>query len=332
MRSSILLVIIINAAVFIQAQNSQNPFDLSTATPPNEQVTPTVEKDRTVEKNRNPFDLSGEESNFLEEEQSVEVSSNQNPFDLGVESPGVNKQSKPDLSTAVPVFDEEEKTDEHIKTTATDGWILGLTMFILALTTFIFIFFRSLYSKIYGALLNDNQLSLLYRERKGGAMGRFFIAYGLFFLSGGFFIYLALVYFNFLPEEDVLKRFVWITASFAGVFILKHLVLALIGYVFPISKEVRLYSFSIMVFSIMLGVLMPFIDLILAYSTPEGKKIIIYIAGIIVVLVYLLRSLRSIFIANRFIFHFSFHFLLYLCAVEIAPVMILYKILCNFNI
>jgi hypothetical protein len=69
------------------------------------------------------------------------------------------------------------------------------------------------------------------------------------------------------------------------------------------------------------------INIFIAYSPESLKEIFIYCAFGIIALVYLVRSLRSLSVASPFLMTDQFHFLLYLCAVEIAPIMILVKFL-----
>lgn len=332
MRRSFLLFILFSFSILAYAQNGHNPFDLSTPSTEKE-VKPPKETLKTT--NNNPFNLQEKEdiqANAIEQPK-LEKAVNNNPFDLSVTDNGtLDEKNKTSISTRpVPDMTSSLEEDKQNASTKQNGWILVLILFVLTVTTFVFIFFRSLYSKIYKAVFSNNQLSLLYRERQGGMVGSFFVAYGLFFLSAGLFIYLALVDLNKLPPGDVLKNYSLITIGLAAIFIAKHLLLSLIAYLFPIRKEVRIYSFTIMIFAIILGVIISFADFILAYS-PEGVKMfIMYFMGLLFLLIYLLRSLRGLFIANRFVFNYFFHFLLYLCAVEIAPALVIYKMIFNFQ-
>jgi hypothetical protein len=49
----------------------------------------------------------------------------------------------------------------------------------------------------------------------------------------------------------------------------------------------------------------------------------------LLVILYLLHAVRGMVIANRFIFLYQFHFLLYLCVIEIMPALYLYKLMYN---
>jgi hypothetical protein len=111
------------------------------------------------------------------------------------------------------------------------------------------------------------------------------------------------------------------------IFILKHILLKIVGAIFPIEKELGTYSFTIIVFQIILGIaLLPFM-IFIAYGTEELIPYAIYGAFIMIGIFYIYRSLRGLFIGNRFLAYHKFHFLLYICTVEIAPLVVLLKVL-----
>ncbi len=107
----------------------------------------------------------------------------------------------------------------------------------------------------------------------------------------------------------------------------KHIALNVIAYIFPIQKEVRQYSFMIMIFNIVLGVALAPVNLIVAYSTPTTLSSLILVLFTLIGLFYLFRHLRGIMIANKYLVFHKFHFLLYICTVEIAPMMVLLKLI-----
>ena len=68
-------------------------------------------------------------------------------------------------------------------------------------------------------------------------------------------------------------------------------------------------------------------NILIAYAPQTMTSSLVYAAIGLVGLVYLFRSLRGLFIANRFLLFHKFHFLLYICTVEIAPIIIFLKLL-----
>ena len=77
----------------------------------------------------------------------------------------------------------------------------------------------------------------------------------------------------------------------------------------------------------MTGIFLVPMVLFTAYA-PAGIKIyIIYLALALLFVVLMFKALRGLFIANRFFAWHKFHFFLYLCAVEIAPLLVTFKLL-----
>jgi hypothetical protein len=320
-----LVFFVVSGWVFtLSAQNTNNPFELSPRLAPAAQIEEPVEESTASE--TNPFDLDRAGRPTASPSESSAVDTSANPFDLVVPTAPVDGNEAASGS-------EEESSDVSVTTTegtTTDGSLLLITLLLLGAATLSIIFFRGMYIKAYRALFNDNLLSQLYREREAGALGVFLITYAVFFLAAGFFTVLALRHWGYLGKQGLWSQFMYITAGIAGLMVFKHLLLAIIGYVFPVQKETSRYSFTIMIFAIVLGLFLTVGTVILAYTPVEYQTPVIYICLGTMLAVYLLRSFRGLFIANRFIFNYQFHFLSYICAVEIGPALCLFKYLTDF--
>ncbi|MEZ4984974.1 MAG: DUF4271 domain-containing protein [Saprospiraceae bacterium] len=304
--------------VCLHAQQG-NPFDLSPRLSPEALTTPTTADTlppSTPQQSGNPFELQPRITSPAAP--ASEKPDSGNPFE---------KKTQTSPSQPTPPATNATISPSSNPTPATEGQLLVVVAGLLGLSTIILIFFRSLFGRIYKALFNDNLLTQLYREREAGMIGQFFIPYLLFFFIGGFFLYLLLAHFNWLPPWGFWQTYSSLTAAFAGVFITKHLLLALLGYIFPIEKETKRYSFTIMVFSIVGGLVLLVASLLLAYTPTDTHTSIVYGVAIIVLLLYAIRSIRGLFIGNRFIFNHQFHFLSYLCAVEIGPALVFIKLI-----
>ena len=105
--------------------------------------------------------------------------------------------------------------------------------------------------------------------------------------------------------------------------------LRIFGSVFPVAKEVKLYNFTIIIFNIVLGVLFVPLSLFLAYG-PDNLMIgVLYLTGVIVLLTYLYRSIRALLIGGKFLSFHKFHFFMYLCTAELAPLALVIKLALN---
>lgn len=274
------------------AQNSANPFEL----------TPRLEIPPSENSNAATSNGTG------------------NPFDLVAPSSASAKKKSVKPKRARPQISEEG---------AYRRFLFVMIMGILLILTLLMTALRGFFRKAYGAFLTDNMMNQVYRDRESVGALPFLLLYAFFFINGGLFIYFLSKYFNFnIPGGHFLQWF-YCTAGLVGLFLLKHLLLNIIGFIFPTEKEVQLYSFLIVVFGIVLGLFLTPINILLAYGPESFSPILIFGTLGLLVLTYLFRYVRSLFIAERFLLFHRFHFLLYICTVEIAPVMILVKLILN---
>lgn len=315
---AILLLSILGSWAGLSAQAGGNPFDLSPRL--TEQQAAPRSTSVSVVDNSNPFDIGSgvAASTPAPAVDSALATEAANPFEVAVDA--VEKQIVP------PAASTPEEAVEPLADTAYQGVLLGIVTLLLGTGTLLFIFFRTLLTKTYTALFNDNLLYQMYRERKSGSVGQFVLSYLLFFLSAALFLSLSAVHFGQLVDMPLGERFMLMLGIVGGAYLLKHSVLAVIGYVFPVDKEVSMYSFTIMIFAIAMGILLMFSSALLAYAQESWRIWIIYGTGASLLLLLALRSLRGLFIGNRFIFNYKFHFLSYLCAVELGPTLCLIKL------
>ncbi|MCB0661488.1 MAG: DUF4271 domain-containing protein [Saprospiraceae bacterium] len=272
----------------------------------------------------NPFDLTPR----LTEQQDTIVEENVpsgNPFDI------IGKKAKKEedkRSTETPIFKKPKEISVPVENAGSKGtFLFTLIVGMLVLAAIFMTLLREFIGKVYHAFLNDNLLNQLHREQGPIASFPFQMLYILTFVIMGIFLYLLLDHYHSLPYTSPWKNLFASIGMVAGVFIAKHIFLGFLAWLFPIEKEIRVYSFTIMVFNIMLGlVLIPF-NVIIAYAPTEVVVVSIYIGLGILALIYLFRQLRSLFAASRYLAFHKLHFLLYLCAVEIAPVLVLIKMI-----
>lgn len=299
LKARALVFVFLIIAGFANGQTSENPFDLAFRI-----SAPAVSPAVAV---TTPSGISG------------------NPFDLSAPTqPGRKITAK---TGAVKKIVKPRRLPNPARY---PGFLLGAILVSLLLLTFFITFFRNLYGRAYQAMLNDNLLNQAYRDRQSGAGQAYMILYSLFFINGGLFLFLLLRHKKVvLPGETHIMNLLYCVAGVMAVFLLKHLLLRIVGAIFPITKEISAYSFTIMIFGIMMSLFLGPANFLIAYA-PEGFTTLL-INGTLCVLVlfYILRSLRGAFIANNYLLYYKFHFLLYLCTVEIAPALALVKIISN---
>jgi hypothetical protein len=113
----------------------------------------------------------------------------------------------------------------------------------------------------------------------------------------------------------------------ASIYLVKFVFLNIVGWIFGISNVTDTYIFIVFLINKMIGIFLLPIIALLAFPTPVLYQAVLTISYILVggMLFYRFiisyRPVRNEIKLNRL------HFFLYLCAFEIAPLLLIYKVL-----
>jgi hypothetical protein len=115
-----------------------------------------------------------------------------------------------------------------------------------------------------------------------------------------------------------------------AIYLVKFLVLKFIGWVFSISRATDIYIFIVFLVNKMLGIfLLPFL-IVITFSGPEMREVFITISLAMIFVLWFYRVLASYRPVRNEIKLTPFYFFLYLCAFEIAPLLLIYKVLLTY--
>lgn len=151
----------------------------------------------------------------------------------------------------------------------------------------------------------------------------------LFFVSGGIYIGLIAQANNLIPVP-----FWWLllysSAILSIIYAIKFLFLRFSGWIFNVKEAANSYIFIVFMSNKIIGILLiPFL-LVLAFSTAEIAAVSVTISLILVGIMLLYRYLVSMGSIRQELKVNALHFFLYLCAVEILPLLLIYKLLFNY--
>lgn len=265
----------------------------------------------------NPFEITPRlpEQPLVDDDQKP--TSTGNPFDI---TPGTNvivKRSEP-----IPDI-------KPLVSNGKDRFYFSITIFQLLLLASLTTLLRATIFKVLQGFTSDNLFNQLFRERIARGPLSFTLLLSIFFLNAGLLLFHITAdngnqsFLTFLTWLSILTGFVTV------IFLLKFLLIGIVGFIFPVANEMFKYRFLITIFSIVLGLALVPVNLILAYGPQNTTQNIVYLAAGMVGLMYLFRTLRALVIANQKVSIISFHFFLYICTIEIAPTLIIWKLISN---
>ena len=184
-------------------------------------------------------------------------------------------------------------------------------------------YFNDLYRLFFRTTLNQSQI----REQMIQTPLPSLLINIFFVLTGGLYLGLIFRHFNLDPVGNFWFLFLYCSLSLSVIYLVKYLGLKSFGWLFSAREAADTYIFIVFMINKMAGIfLLPFLVL-LAFTSGSiyNNSLIISFCGLGALLIY--RCLLSFSAIHKQISVRLFHFLVYLFAFEIVPLLVIYKVL-----
>ncbi|HEX8563712.1 MAG TPA: DUF4271 domain-containing protein [Flavobacterium sp.] len=209
----------------------------------------------------------------------------------------------------------------HPRVTGTGDWATILFVTALVLIAVTKTVFENRFAEFVKLAASDKYIKV-YRDNSNLMSWFNVLLFIIQLISLSFFIQLVLSYFGHARKDD------WVLFirifTLLGVFILsKYLIEKIIAAAFNIDEFVEQYNLNKVSYRTYIGLLMLPIDIILYYNGNASKSVI-YSLLAIVLIINILTYLISLKNYQNLLIGKLFYFILYLCALEIAPYYFVY--------
>jgi len=152
----------------------------------------------------------------------------------------------------------------------------------------------------------------------------------LFAISGGMYLNLILFHFGKNPAAGFWLSFSYCVGFLGLLYLGKLLILKTMGWIFNVSNATNTYLFIVFLVNKMIGMfLLPFL-FILAFPHPVLISGMVTLSFILLIALFFYRFIISYRPIHNEINVGRLHFIIYLCAFEIAPLLLIYKVLLIF--
>ncbi len=245
-------------------------------------------------------------------------------------------------------YNRKEKTNSEIKTTqlgqpliskenigitvgflSTD-WMLGIIILSLFLFGWIRVGFNRYYQTAIQASYNFFTARRIFEESNITRSRVFYFMNLLFIINAALFLTQFLEYHHVsIYNLSGILLFLVLIASILILYMVKAFFLYLFDFVLLANRSFASYNFTVFLYNKMAGFLLLPIISILPF-VPQYMTFWLFLAGaFIIIMLYFFRIFRGLQIGfkNRLSI---FYLILYLCVLEIMPVMILFKVLYSY--
>jgi hypothetical protein len=186
-------------------------------------------------------------------------------------------------------------------------------------------YFSSMFSLMFQASFRQKQTRELLMQEKIPSL----LMNILFIVIGGLFISIIAIT-NRWTDISFWELALYSITLLALLYIFKYMVIQITGWIFNVREQASTYSFIVFIINKIIGLALLPLLLLIAFSAGELWDVAVTIAGCVVVLLLLFRYIVSLTIIRSTLTIHPLHFFIYLCAVELMPMLVIYKVLFSY--
>jgi len=203
-------------------------------------------------------------------------------------------------------------------------WATYLFVFSFVLIAITKTAFETRFSEFLKILVTDKYIKV-YKDTSHLMSGFTILLFIVQIISFSFFIQLVLNFFGYVSKTD------WIIFirifTFFGIFVLsKFLIEKIVATIFNIEEFAEQFNLQKVSYRTFIGLILLPINIYLFYNNTPAN-ILIYIIIAVILIINLFSYLVSLKIYQNLLIGKLFYFILYLCALEIAPYYFMYYLI-----
>ena len=151
-----------------------------------------------------------------------------------------------------------------------------------------------------------------------------------FVIVGGIYIFFLLQHFQTSPVTGFWLLLFYCIGAVALVYLVKFMVLKFTGWIFNMRDAADTYIFIVFLVNKLLAIFLLPLLIIMAFSLASWSEVLLTLSYIMVGGFFAYRYIVSFAPVRREVKVSQFHFFMYLCAFEIIPLLLIYKVLLRF--
>lgn len=199
--------------------------------------------------------------------------------------------------------------------------IIGIVFFFSIIRAIFPRYFSNIFRVFFNASLRQGQLTDQLLQAKLSSL--FYNI--LFVFSFSIYIYFLFKHLKVIANEDKFNQLLYIFIAVVLVYIFKWIIIKFIGWITNYEKVADNYLFVVFLLNKVLGICLLPLTIIIAFSNPTFVEISTIISYVLVIIFFGLRYLKMYEGLSSRIHLNNFHFLIFLFAVEILPLMLISK-------
>ena len=202
-----------------------------------------------------------------------------------------------------------------------------LLLLMLAYVTWIrYVFARELNENIT-VVINANLGHQIYRDREFSANIFKLLTFLNFTFTAGVFLFLLVRYFQVeMPFASPVINIAIFIAAIIVLYLLKGLFYDIFTYVFKVGNMLSFFRFNALIIYHLLGIALLPLTILAAFARPPVNTWSLFAGLAVIGIALLIRAVKGLTMLRMLDRFHIVYFLLYICALEIAPILIAVKL------
>ena len=205
-------------------------------------------------------------------------------------------------------------------------WFTVLIVLCIGILTFVKVNFSNRFNDFLWVIGNSKYLKIYSRDQKFIDQFDGFLFFNLIISLAIFFFIWNDVFLESIAFDIIL--FLKLLIGIGAIILIKILLERLVGSLFEIDALIDAYVFQKTNYKNYIGLILLPINILLIFAIQPSKTLIYVVIGLLLFINFI-GFLTSFKIHQKLILNNIFYFILYLCALEFAPYIILYKLFNN---
>ncbi|MEJ7912372.1 MAG: DUF4271 domain-containing protein [Chitinophagaceae bacterium] len=152
----------------------------------------------------------------------------------------------------------------------------------------------------------------------------------LFFFTGALFLNIVLQHYGLGTSYNFWLLSLYCALGLAAIYLVKFITLKIAGWLFRLQDAIEAYIFIVFATNKIIGIVLLPLVVLLAFTAGDLNEAVLTMSLLLVGGVFVYRFFLSYMSIHRQIKIQLFHFVLYLCAFELIPLLLINKLLFHF--
>jgi hypothetical protein len=205
-------------------------------------------------------------------------------------------------------------------------WVFYFYCALLLFLSFIQLAFDRYFIDLFRVFFNTSLRQKQIREQLSQAPLPSLLLNILYFISGGAYVYFLMEHYSLDTGYPAPLEILMAVGGLAIIYLVKYVFITLLGWVFDKKDASQNYLFNVFMVNKIAGLVLIPLGILLAYAGEGWNNVVITLTAIFIVILIFMRMVRCYNSVGNALRINPLHFIVFVGAFEVIPLLVLYRL------